>query len=230
MSAGMGNSYPHSAGRKTVFHLGGKPRDTHVYPAGVELFAQGENPNEVYFVHAGLLMLSRVESNGRRILIDLMFPGSLLGSAAAIRSMPQPTTVVTATSCRLSRWRSEEFVSLVAQDASLSYRVLEMLSTDVLDHISRISQLTCLPARQRLEQFLWQLCERLGPDDIVQRAESAAKLQLPLKHYEIAELLSITPTYLCRLLNALEMESVITRSKGWIMVSKPSELWHVETL
>ena len=105
-----------------------------------------------------------------------------------------------------------------------------MLSTDVLDHISRISQLTCLPARQRLEQFLWQLCERLGPDDIVQRAESAAKLQLPLKHYEIAELLSITPTYLCRLLNALEMESVITRSKGWIMVSKPSELWHVETL
>jgi CRP-like cAMP-binding protein len=100
-----------------------------------------------------------------------------------------------------------------------------MLSDEILDHVARISQLTCLPARQRLEQLLWQFCERLGPDNWTS-SQTTSKLQLPLKHYEIAHLLSITPTYLCRLLNALQAERVITRSKGWIVINKPAELWH----
>ncbi|HXT61420.1 MAG TPA: Crp/Fnr family transcriptional regulator [Pyrinomonadaceae bacterium] len=200
--------------------------DAHIYPASVELFSQGAHPGDLYFVHSGILKLARLERNGQEILLDLRFPGSLVGSAAAIKEKPHPFAAVTVTSCTLTRLSSRKFLSLLATDISLAAHVREILSDEVLDHVERISQLTCLSARQRLEQLLWRFCEQLPPSRTHSQSETTSKLQLPLKQYEIAHLLSITPTYLCRLLNALEKEDVISRTKGWIMISKPSELWH----
>lgn len=196
---------------------------SHTYPAAVELFNQGAHPGDVYFVQAGIVKFTRCEANGQEILLDLRFPGSLVGSAAAISAKPHPFGAVTVTRCTLTRWSAREFISLLDADISLAARVREILSEDILDHVARISQLTCLPARQRLEQLLWQFCVRLEPNE---GSENRSKLQLPLKHYEIAHLLSITPTYLCRLLNTLQADRVISRSKGWIVINKPSELWH----
>ena len=198
--------------------------DSHTYPPAVELFSQGAYPANVYLVQTGIVKFTRSEANGQEILLDLRFPGSLVGSAAAISEKPHPFAAVTVTHCTLSRWSARNFVSLLDTNTSLAARVREILSDDILDHVARISQLTCLPARQRLEQFLWQFCERLGANTGGQPSEATSKLQLPLKHYEIAHLLSITPTYLCRLLNTLENEKVITRSKGWIIVREPEAL------
>ena len=198
--------------------------DSHTYPPAVELFSQGAYPADVYLVQAGIVKFTRSEANGQEILLDLRFPGSLVGSAAAISERPHPFAAITVTRCTLIRWSARSFVSLLDNDTSLAARVREILSDDILDHVARISQLTCLPARQRLEQLLWQFCERLEPSASGQTSETTSKLQLPLKHYEIADLLSITPTYLCRLLNKLEEENVITRTKGWIIVREPAAL------
>lgn len=200
--------------------------DSHIYPPAVELFSQGAYAADVYLVHTGIVKFTRSEANGQEILLDLRFPGSLVGSAAAISEKPHPFTAVTVTRCTLARWRARSFVSLLDTDTSLAARVRQILSEDILDHVARISQLTCLPARQRLERLLWQFCERVGLDETGQQSGTKARLQLPLKHYEIAHLLSVTPTYLCRLLNTLEQENLITRTKGWIIVKEPSRLWH----
>jgi len=223
-------SLSQSARSEPELRIADERHDIHLYPPNVELFCQGDEAFEVYSVLSGFLKLFRAESNGRRILLDLRFTGSLVGSAAAITGMPHPITAVTATSCQLRRCRSQEFLSLIARDASLSFSILETLSGDVYDHIARISEIACLPARERLEHFLWKVCERLRSTNTDQQPDSNARMQLPLKYCEIAELLSITPTYLCRLLNALEMDGVISRDKGWIIVFKPSELWHVVAL
>jgi len=201
--------------------------ESHTYPAAVELFSQGASAGDVYFVHAGIVKLSRSEANGQEILLDLRFPGSLIGAAAVISRKSHPAAALTVTRCTLTRWSSQQFLSLIATDISLALRVREVLSDEVLDHIARISQLTCVSARQRLEHFFWQLCERFSAADRAQQSESAAtKFQLPLKHHELANLLSITPTYLCRLLNALEIEDLVSRRQGWIVVHKPGRLWH----
>ena len=197
--------------------------ESHTYPPAVELFGQGAYPADVYLVQTGIVKFMRSEANGQEILLDLRFPGSLVGSAAAISEKPHPFAAVTVTRCTLTRWSARSFVSLLDTDSGLAARVREILSDDILDHVARISQLTCLPARQRLEQLLWQFCSRAQPRD-APISEGTSKLQLPLKHYEIAHLLSITPTYLCRLLNTLEKENVITRSKGWIIVKEPAAL------
>jgi CRP-like cAMP-binding protein len=163
----------------------------------------------------------RSEDNGREFILSLKFSGSLVGAAAAIHDQPHPFSAVTVTSCRLARLPAARFLRLVASDSRLAAGLHEILSAEILDQTAQISQIACQPARHRLEQLLRQLATEQGAD----RAKRALKFQLPIRYWEMAQLLAITPTYLSRLLAELEQEGIISRNKGWIVIEKPTSLW-----
>jgi CRP-like cAMP-binding protein len=195
--------------------------DSKGYPTGVELFRQDATPNDIYFQESGLIKLSRSEENGREFILDLRFPGSLLGSEAAIQNKPHPFSAVTASSCRLTHVSAKRFLDLLKVEPALGIQIQHILSEEVLHQAARMSELACLPARQRLEQLLWKIAEHMNPTQTVD-----LRLALPLKYWEAAQLLAITPTYLSRLLNELEAEKIINRKNGWIGLSRRDTLWH----
>ena len=197
--------------------------DSHKYPAGVELFRQDGNPSEIYLLEGGLAKLTRFEENGRELILDIRFANSLLGSAAAIQQKPHLFSAITATACTLTRFSARRFLDLLKEDSRLCLFVYQVLSDEILSQAARMSEIACLPARKRLEQLLWQIRDKDPPHET---ANAHRRFQLPLKHWEAARLLAITPTYLSRLLAELESEAIITRKNGWIVVEKPTSLWH----
>jgi CRP-like cAMP-binding protein len=90
------------------------------------------------------------------------------------------------------------------------------------EQITRIGQLNCLPARQRLEQLLWDFASALAVDN----AKKEVRMEIPLKQLEIAQLIGVSPEHLCRMLKQLEEENVIVRKKGWIILNDAEKLWH----
>ena len=194
---------------------------SHVYPAGVELFRQDACPGDIYFIETGLAKLTRCEENGSEFILDIRFPGSLLGLEAAIRHKAHPFSAVTATNCKLTHLSVPRFLDLLSTEAKLGLVIQDTLCDEVLNQAARMSEIACLPARQRLEQLLWKIAEQVGETQTIN-----FKVQLPLKHWEAAQLLAITPTYLSRLLAELESEEIISRTNGWIIVRQPATLWH----
>jgi len=199
--------------------------ESYVYPAGLELFRQGSIPLAVYLVEEGLIKLTRCDDEGREILVDLKFAGAVVGAAASIAGRNHLVNASTVTSCKLARWNSVLFEKALHAPSFLA-SVSRMLSVEVLGQISRISDLTLLPARHRLEQFLWRLSDTIRVNRTLPDSEASIKLQLPIKQWEAAEYLSITPTYLSQLIRVLEKEELISRDRGWIMIPKPESLWH----
>jgi CRP/FNR family transcriptional regulator len=196
--------------------------DSKLHPSGLELFQQDCIVQEVFLIESGVAKLIRSEDNGHELILGLRFPGALLGSAAAVCHSSHPGSAVTITDCRLTRIRKEVFVDLVASNAVVSLYLNEMLSREVLDQAIQVSQLAGVSARRRLEQLLWYFVPRQGTKEvpIVQR------FQLPVRSWEAAQLLAVTPAYFSRLVGELESEGVLTRRKGWITIAKPDELWH----
>jgi len=45
------------------------------------------------------------------------------------------------------------------------------------------------------------------------------RLQMPLKHWEVAELIAVTPEHLSRVLRQMETEGILRREKGWLIFS-----------
>jgi len=41
---------------------------------------------------------------------------------------------------------------------------------------------------------------------------------LPVKEWELAQFVAVTPAHLCRLLGALEKDRLLRRNKGWLEI------------
>ncbi len=196
-----------------------------VYPAAVELFRQGSPPQSVYYIERGLVKLILLEEEGGELVIGLRSPGWLLGAASVILQEPYALTAITLTPSYLRRIPARSFIELVKSNAHFSWYLQRMQSRELLDQLARVMQLGCLSARHRLEQLLWQLASDLELGQ-PQKGAKEVRLNLPLRHREIAELIAVTPAYLSRLFSQMEQEGLLQRSQGWLIVSDPQALWH----
>ena len=194
-----------------------------IYPDATELFCQDSPACEVYIINRGLVKLMRVEQEGHGLIVGLRFPGWILGSAAVLLSKPHPITAVTLTKCQLCRVPSETFLKLLSRDSQLSWHLLQMLSREVVQQSVRVAQLGCLSAAYRFEQLLWQLIMALG----LHQAHESIRLQLPLKHREIAELIAVTPEHLSRILKKMQDKGIIAQHKGWMVILDPDKIRQV---
>ena len=71
-----------------------------------------------------------------------------------------------------------------------------MHSEEIYDQLGREADLRLLPARQRLEHLLATIMPQLEPS----AATADRKVRIPLKQWEIAQLIGVTPQYVCMLL------------------------------
>jgi len=56
-------------------------------------------------------------------------------------------------------------------------------------------------------------------------SKGGIRFELPLRNWELAQLLGVTPEHLSRILRDLTKEGIIRRAKGWILVERPEKLW-----
>jgi CRP-like cAMP-binding protein len=193
-----------------------------IYPASVTLHRQGAVAAEVFFIESGLVKLVRSEEGGRELIADLRFAGYLLGDAAVISNRPHPLTAITLIETSVRRITAKVFCRLLQTDERFAWGVRQAQSREAFDNLARITQLGCVPARHRLEHLLRLL--------IMARAARTlagdVRLELPLKNWEVAQLIAVTPTYLSRLFAQLEKAGILKRSAGWIIVRDPRKLWH----
>ena len=194
------------------------------YPSGAGLFHQGDRASEVFFLEAGLVKLVCSGENGRELIADIRFSGSLIGLSAVIGKQPHPITATTASTCRLRRIPENQFRALLLEDSELNSSVHQILSGEIISQAARIGEIVCLTARQRLENFIWRITQHGHAAQ-----QNKTQLQLPLRQWEVAQFLGITPGYLCRLLDELEAEEIIHRRNGWIVIPRHNSLCHWAT-
>jgi CRP/FNR family transcriptional regulator len=195
-----------------------------VFPAGVELLAQGELPRSVYVVQRGLIKLSRLSSDGREAIVGLRGPASLIGAAEVLLGKLYAATATCATRCTVLRLEANEFQRRLCDDPDLCAYLLQQQSAEVYEQMLGMAELANASARQRLEQLLWTIV--VGSHPSVPTAP--VTVRLPLKCAEVARLLGITPQYFSELLTRLESEGTIRRLKDGLRVLEPLRLAHVE--
>ncbi len=188
-----------------------------LYAPGTELLRQGGTVRDVHIVRTGLVKLTHVTADGRAMICGLRPAGSVLGAGEALLSRSCPTSATTVVQTGTSRMGSAEFLALLSKDHTFSKAVLRAVCRDAHDATIEAIELGSSPAEIRLQHLL----TRFAPRQPARDQSVRIKLQIPVKQGELAQLLAITPAYLCRLLAKMERVGTIVREKGWILVRNP---------
>jgi CRP/FNR family transcriptional regulator len=186
------------------------------YPARVELFRQGEPPESVFLLEQGLIKLMRVEAGGNEIIVGLRSAGWFLGAASVILERPYLVSAVTVTDARVSRIAADTFRDRLRADPKLSWHLHEMHSREVHSELDHVTEFNSMSARRRLEGFLERLEEMIEP--IVNG--DPAWLVIPLRQWEIAQLIGVTPPYLSELTRELEEQGILRRERECLMLCR----------
>ncbi len=185
-----------------------------LYPVGTVLVPQGGEPGDIFFVEDGLVKLVRMDGNGREQILGLRGPGWILGAAFILVGRAHPASVVAVTPCTLRRLSRDSFLELMAVQPTLSWHVHRMHSSEVLSQFHHMANLGVKSARQRLERVLRRFVAVTNRNG----GSKDVRLLSPLKRWELASLIAVTPEHLSRLLRQLRDDGVIQVHKGWIVI------------
>ena len=185
-----------------------------LYPVGTVLVRQGCEPGDIFFIEDGLAKLVRFDGSGREQILGLRGAGWFLGAAFVMVGRSHPASAVAVTSCAVRRLSREAFLELMADQPGLSWHVHRMHSREVLSQFHHMADLGVKTARQRLERVLRRLAAAAKPNG----GGKEVRLLSPLKRWELASLIAVTPEHLSRLIKQLRDDGVVRVHKGWIVI------------
>lgn len=197
-----------------------------IHQAGEELFGQGSFPHGVYFINSGYVKLSSVDSDGREIIVGLLSTRSMVGATAVILQRPYRLSASTITTCELSYISSDLFISLLKRDSRFSWLVQVEQSRETYERVTHIAQLGCSSARQRLEELFWKFASTITLGE----GQKETRIALPLKQWEVAQLLAITPEHLNRVVKQMQREGILQWKKGVVVIIDLQSLRHSTNL
>lgn len=178
------------------------------------VFRAGDDAERFFEVESGSLMLYRLLDDGRRQLVEIVFPGGICGLTASEAYESDCETLMPTV------LRSYRMADLARSD-SLRTRVIGQLQRQVSamhDHAVSLG-------RKTAEERVCSLIVRLH--GVAANAEAAQRsVTLPLTRTEIADYLGLTLETVCRTITALMRRKLLEagRSKAEITVPNLSKL------
>ena len=189
------------------------------YPPATEVFKQGTLASVVYIIDFGMVKLTSIGIDGEESIVGLRYSGDLLGIASVILDGEYPVSCITLTSCRLRLMPASIFRQVLETNAHVLLYLLKGCSNEILNQMSQLID-TSFSAQQRLKHLLAQFLQALDGQVLPQEV----RLHLPLKHWELAQLVGITPQHLSRLLKQLQDKRIIRREKSAVVIINPEAL------
>lgn len=190
------------------------------YPTGVNLFHEGIRAESAYFIASGIVKLSCLSPEGTEVIVGLQRTGWILGATAIILKSPHLTSAATLIKCKLIRMSAAEFRNLLKSDAQVSLHLHELHAREVCSRLRDLMEISSRSTEYRLRRLLSEVLSDLQAFE----PTKDKNIRLPLKRWEISQLLAITPEYTSRLLHRLELGGLIRRNAKFLEIPEPGKL------
>ncbi len=190
------------------------------FPAGVDLFLQGEPWNELYTVLNGWMFMYKLLEDGRRQITKIVLPGDFVGFQPDLDA-PMDHSIQTLTDARVCIFPRNRVLALFKAHPDMAIRLSTMISRDVAMAHERLTSVGRRSALERVSYFLLELFYRVRlrhPEPV------GSTISLPLTQEHIGDALGLTSVHVNRTLRELRQQDLIKIAKRTLHVLDPDRL------
>ncbi|MCY1670156.1 Crp/Fnr family transcriptional regulator [Novosphingobium sp. SL115] len=180
---------------------------------GDHIFPQGAKPRHLYTILSGVLMRTRLLDDGRRQIINFMFPGDFIGLQGALDA-EMGHGVEAVTPARLCAFPRERFFDMVTSQPRLAFDLTWLAAHEeaaLEEHIVSLGQRN---ARERMAALAVFLMQRGLDTGMV----SEGTLSIGITQSQIADMLGLSLVHTNRTLQALRRHGLVDWTMGGIRV------------
>lgn len=181
------------------------------YAKGEFIIRPGESPPGVFYIEEGLVKSYDITKYGEENLLIIRKGGEFLGLTWAITGQDRHIIYAALAATKVWMVPRDTFVNFVRSHPGASLPVLDMITDMYRLHSERIMTLEYRTVRERLISFLLTMAARFstkGPEGL--------RLNVPLKHQDIASSISATRETTSRALADLERKGMLKSEQSFI--------------
>lgn len=177
------------------------------FPRDGLIFAEGDLAEHWYEVVSGQVRVSKLTADGRRQIIDVLFPGDVFGfdGWGAHATSAEAASERGATVIKRCRRRLE---ALADNDPQLARSIRALTCSGLARAHERLLTLGRRTATERVAAFLLEMERRLSPHRM------GVEFDLPMVRTEIGDYLGLTMETVSRTISALQRAGLIALSSA----------------
>lgn len=172
---------------------------------GELVIEQGSDISRLYTILDGILIRYRTLEDGRRQIVNFMFPGDLIGLQGAFTE-PASHSIEALLDARLCLFRRSEFHQLVSQHPQLGYDLTWLAAKEENALEGHIVSLGQRSARERVTYLAVWLIDRALATGV---AKDDNVLHLTITQSQIADMLGLSLVHTNRTIRQLEREGLV---------------------
>lgn len=188
-----------------------QPRET--------IYFDGAPAERLYVLAHGKAKLLRHTVGGQDVLLDILAPGEMFGSLAALgdRAYPDEAQAITQV-CALGIGAAD-FQAILERYPTVARAVVGVLAGRLQEAHDVISQLSAGSVEVRVAASLLKLAEKLGVAH-----EGGRLIQAPLSRQDLAAMTGATTESVSRVMSQFRRDGMITSGRGWVVITDAARL------
>lgn len=189
----------------------------HTLERGAQAVIQGARSANIYSVLSGVFIRYRLLADGRRQIINFVFPGDMIG-LQAMMDEPMTHSVEALTRGELCAFPRDGFPDFVSKDPDLGFDVIWLAAKEeaaLEEHLVALGQRN---ARERIAYLALFLMKRAEGTCM---AKSGHRLELSITQGQIADMLGLSLVHTNRSMQQLRREGLVHWNLNEIEIPDP---------
>ena len=187
-----------------------KPRN---YLKNSMIILEEEYGDLVFVVKTGTIKITRVNDEGKEVILALLGPGEMFGELAILDGEARSANALAQENCELLAINKEDFLDILKNNFSVSYNVMYELAKRLRKSDQQIEALSLSDAEHRIGVSLLNLAEDMG----VIRKGKVTIQNLPFQQ-DIANMAGTSRETVSRVLKILEKKSMISKEGHTLVI------------
>lgn len=176
------------------------------YVKGEMIFLAGEENNNLYVVHQGLVKITKYSNDGKEQVLRILRPGDFLGEHNLFSNKSLDINAQAVHNSKLCVIEGNKLKELILKYPEIAFKILEEISYRLAKAEELLKNIAIESAEKRVIDLLISLCDE---NNVV---------TLDMKKKDIASMLGMSAETLSRTLSNLEKNNIIRQSKNKIII------------
>jgi len=177
------------------------------YPKNSMIVLEEEFGDTVYIVRTGTIKITRLNDEGKEVILALMGSGEFFGELAALDGEARSANALAQEECQLFLLHRSDFIDLLKHNPKISFTLLSEMAKRIRHSDQQIEALSLDDAEHRIGVCILNLAE----DNGVIRKGQVTIQKLPFQQ-DIANMAGTSRETVSRVLKLLEEKGLVTKS------------------
>ena len=177
------------------------------YPKNSMIVLEEEFGDTVYIVKSGTIKITRLNDEGKEVILALMGSGEFFGELAALDGEARSANALAQEECHLYLLHRSDFIDLLKHNTKISFTLLSELARRIRHSDQQIEALSLDDAEHRIGVCILNLAE----DNGVIRKGQVTIQKLPFQQ-DIANMAGTSRETVSRVLKLLEEKGLVTKA------------------